>query len=89
MLVLDPVLFFAPYHSLAYSSIAVHLLVVILILAGDDGLPPFLVVQIPLDGLLDAVGKHGLRQSAQFIVNLGGVDGITHIVTLTVGDVSN
>ena len=56
------------------------------VLAGDDCLPPRLVVQIPLDRLLDAVGELGLRQPAELGVNLRRVDGVAHIVTLAVGD---
>ena len=40
------------------------------VLAGDDGLPPGLVVEIPLDGLLDAVGELGFRQPAELGVDL-------------------
>ena len=40
--------------------------------------------QIPLDGLLDAVGKLGLRQPAKFVVDLGRIDSVTHIMALAV-----
>ena len=66
-------------------SVAVHLFVVMLVLARDDRLPPGLVVEIPLDGFLNAVGESGLRQPAQLIVDLGGVDGVAHVVALAVG----
>ena len=56
------------------------------VLAGDDGLPPGLVVEVPLDGLLDAVGEFGLRQPAELGVDLGRVDGVAHVVPLAVGD---
>ena len=56
--------------------VVVHFLVVILIFPGNNGLPPFPVVQIPLDGLLDAVGEFGLGEPAQFVVDLGGVDSV-------------
>lgn len=66
-------------------SVGVHFLVIVLIFAGYDGLPPAFVVKIPFDGLLDTVRKLGLGQPSEFIMNLGRVDGITHIVTLSVG----
>ena len=70
-------------------SIAVHFLVVVLILTADDGLPPLTIIEIPLDGLLDAVLKFSLRQPTQLVVDLGRIDGITHIMTLTITNVSN
>ena len=59
-------------------------IVVVLVFAGDDVFPPLPVFQIPGNGLLDAVGKLGLRQPAQLGMDLGGVDGIAHIVALPV-----
>ena len=70
-------------------SVRIHLLIIVLILAGDDGFPPFLVIQIPLNGLLDAVGELGFRQPAQFVVDLGGIDGIAHIMALPVGHIGD
>ena len=67
-------------------TVAVHLFVVVHVLTADDRLPPGLVVEIPLDRLLDAVGKLGFRQPAEFGVNLGRVDGVAHVVTLAVGN---
>ena len=52
-------------------------------------LPPLTIIEIPLDGLLDAVLKLSLRQPAQFVVDLGRIDGITHIMTLTVANMGN
>ena len=71
------------------SPIAVHFFIVVLIFTGNDILPPLLIVQIPLNGLFDTVCKLCFRQPAQFVVDLGRVDGITHIVALTVGDIGN
>ena len=68
--------------ELYFLAVAVHFLIIILILAGDDGLPPRTVVQIPVDGLFDAVGELGLRQPAQLVVDLGRVDGVTHVVAM-------
>ena len=69
--------------------IPVHPLIIVLVLTGNDVLPLLAVVQIPLDGLLDAVGELGLRQPAQLIVALRRIDGIAHIVALAVGDVGD
>ena len=44
------------------------------------------MVEVPADGLLDALGEGGLGVPAQLACNLGGVDGIAHIVAGTVGD---
>ena len=44
--------FTMPYMTLA---VAVHLLVVVSIFAGADGLPPGLIVQIPVNRLLDSM----------------------------------
>ena len=71
------------------SPIAVHFFIVVLIFAGNNVLPPLLIFQIPLNGLFDSVCKLCLRQPAQFVVDLGRVDGITHIVALTVSDIGN
>lgn len=71
------------------QTLTVHALVVVLVVTGEDVLPPGLIVQIPLNGLLDAVSKLGLRQPAQLVVNLGGVDGVAHIVTLAVGNMDD
>ena len=57
-----------------------------MVLTRTDGLPPFLIVQIPLDGFLDAVLELGLWQPAKFIVDFGRLDGVTHIVTLAIAN---
>ena len=44
-------------------------------------LPTF---SIPLNSLLDAVLELGLRQPAQLVVDFSRIDGVTHIVTLTI-----
>ena len=65
----------------------VHLLVVVLVLAGDDRRPPLVVVEVSRDRLFDAVGKLRLRQPAQLVVDLRRVDGVAHVVALAVSDV--
>lgn len=43
---------------------SIHLLVILLVFAGNNGLPPVFMVQVPLDGLFDAVSKFRFRQPA-------------------------
>ena len=45
--------------------------------------------QIPVDGLVNTIGEFCLRQPPQLVVNLGGIDGVAHIVSLAVGDVGD
>ena len=52
-------------------------------------LPPGAIGQVPFDGLGDAVGEFGLREPAQLVVDLGGVDSVAHIVSLPVGHVDD
>ena len=66
------------------SPVGVHLLVIILIFAVDDRLPPGLVVQIPADGLFYSILEHGFREPAEFIVDLGRVNGIAQVVSFAV-----
>ena len=49
-------------------------------------LPPRTVVEIPLNGLPDAVCEFRFGKPAQLVVYFGRVDGIAHIVTLSVGN---
>lgn len=70
-------------------SVSIHSCVVVLILAVYDVLPPLTVVEIPLDRFLDAIRKLRLRQPAELVVYLCGVDSIAHVVTLAVGDMGD
>ena len=58
-------------------------------LPGNDGFPSFPMGHIPVNGLAQTIGKLGLRQPAQLPGNLGGVDRIAQISTLSVGNVSD
>ena len=82
-------LFHTEVHYFIDLSIPIHPFIVVLVFPVDDVLPPVAVGQIPVDGLVDAVGKLRLRQPAQLVVDLGGVDGVAHIVALAVGDVGD
>ena len=65
-------------------SVPIHFFVVVLVFSGDDLLPPGLVIQIPADRLFDAVLKFRIRQPAQLVVDLGGIDGVAHVMALAV-----
>ena len=49
---------------------------------------PFLVLKIPLHGLLDSLLKLQRWLPSEFLLQLSRVDGVTHIVTLSIGYVS-
>ena len=50
---------------------------------------PFLVIKIPFYGLLDTLLKLERWLPTQFLLQLSRVDGVTHIVTLSVCYISN
>ena len=50
---------------------------------------PFLVIEIPLYGFLDTLLKLERWLPTEFLLQLAGVDGVTHIVTLSIGNISN
>ena len=50
---------------------------------------PFLVIEIPFYGLLDTLLKLERWLPAEFLLQLSRVDGVTHIVTLSVGYISD
>ena len=69
------------------GALIVHALVIGLIVAADDAHPPVTVLEVPLDGLLDAVLELRLRLPAELCVDLRRVDGVAAVVALAVGDV--
>lgn len=67
------------------------LLLALCAVAGLGGLlgraPPGLVLDVPVDGLLQALGEVGVRRPpAQLALELGGVDGVAAVVAGAVGD---
>ncbi len=68
------------------SSALIHLLVILLVLPARDIVEPFLIVEIPLHGLLDALFELEGRLPAEFALELGGVDGVAGVVAEAVGD---
>ena len=65
---------------------SIHLLVILLVFPGNNGLPPVFMVQVPLDGLFDAVGKFCFRQPAQFFMDFRRVDSVAPVMTFAVGN---
>ncbi len=68
------------------GALVVHALVVSLVVAADDAHPPVTVLEVPLDGLLDAVLELRLRLPAELCVDLRRVDGVAAVVALAVSD---
>ena len=50
---------------------------------------PFLVLEIPFHGFLDTLLKLERWLPAEFLLELARIDGITHIVTLSIGYISD
>ena len=48
--------------GVVYLPIPIHLFIIILILTADNVLPPFAIIQVPLNGLLDTICKFSFRQ---------------------------
>ena len=72
---------------LSLSSI-LHL-IVFLIITRSHIVQPFLMVEIPADGLLDALLELERRLPAKLTLQLTGVDGVAQVVAGTVGDVGD
>ena len=70
-------------------SIFIHILIILLILPRSNMIHPFLVLEIPFHGFLDTLLKLERWLLTQFLLQLSRVDGITHIVTLSVCYISN
>ena len=70
-------------------SVFIHPLIILLILPRSNMIHPFLVLEIPFYGLLDTLLKLERWLPIQFLLQLSRVDGVTHIVTLAVGYISD
>lgn len=75
--------------SIYCSTIAIHFLIVVLVLSAYDSLPPLAVVEVPFNRLLYPVFKLCFGEPAELGMYLRRVNGISHIVTLAVGDVGD
>ena len=67
------------------QTLTVHFFKVLAVLTAQDVLPPIFIIQIPLNGLSNAGIEVVYRLPAQLSLQLGRIDGVTHIVTGTVG----
>ena len=67
----------------------IHVLVILLVVAAGDVVQPFLVVEVPAHRLLDAFLELQGRLPAQFLLELGGINGIAGIVTQAVRDIGD
>ena len=70
-------------------SALIHILIILLVVPRSDVVHPFLVIQIPADGLLDAFFELQAGLPTQFLLELGRVDGIAQVVSGAVGDVGD
>ena len=69
--------------------ILIHRLVILFVVAARDVVEPFLVVEVPAHSLLDAFLELQRRLPAQFLLELGGVDGVAGVVTQAVRHVGD
>ena len=65
-------------------SVFIHPLIILLILPRSNMIHPFLVLEIPFHGFLDTLLKLERWLLTQFLLQLSRVDGITHIVPLSI-----
>ena len=73
-------------HPYGCLSVGVHVVVVFHVVAAGDIVHPFLVVEIPADGTLNAFLELETGFPTQFALQFGAVDGVAHVVSGTVGD---
>ena len=71
-------------NHLVRSPVSIHLLIVLLVVAGSYVLHPLLVLEVPLDCLADAFVKHCLRLPADLSLDLVRCDGVSTVMTLSV-----
>ena len=69
--------------------VRVHVFVILHVVAGGDVVHPVLVVEVPADGLLDALLELERRLPAQLALQLGGIDGVAHVVAGAVRDIGD
>lgn len=67
----------------------IHLCVVLLVLAGGDIVHPFLIVEIPADGLFDTFLELEGGLPTELVLELGGVDSVAQVVAGAVGHIGD
>ena len=65
-------------------SVLIHLLIILLILPRSNMIHPFLVLEISLYRFFDTLLKLERWLPAEFLLELTRIDGITHIVPLSI-----
>jgi len=71
------------------SWVAVLFLVILLVLAGFDTLPPILVLLVPSDGFLEIVFEIVLGLVTEVLFGLGPVDGVANVMAGAIFDEVN
>jgi len=71
-------------HKNLHLTVPVHFFVILFVITAGDVVQPFLVVEVPAHGLLDAFLKLQGRFPAQFLLELGGVDRVAGVVAQAV-----
>ena len=69
--------------------VPVHFFVILFVVAAGDVVEPFLVVEVPAHRLLDAFLELQARFPAQFLLELGGIDGVAGVVAQAVRHVGD
>ena len=70
-------------------SILIHIIIILLMLPRSNMIHPFLNLEIPFYGLHDTLLKLERLFPTEFLLQLSRVNGVTHIVTLAVGYISD
>ena len=80
-----------PCILLTFSKLSfiIHLLIIPLVVARSDVVHPFLVVEVPADGALDAFLELERGLPAELALQLAAVYGVAHVVAEAVGDVGD
>ena len=78
---------FCSYRCLL--TVRIHVVVVLLVITRGYVVHPFLIIEIPLYGFLDTLLKLQRWLPTQFLLQLSRVNGVTHIMTLSVCYISN
>ncbi len=63
-----------------FLPILIHRFVILFVVAAGDVVEPFLVVEVPAHSLFDAFLELQRRFPAEFLLELGGVDGVAGVV---------
>ena len=76
-------------YRVCLLTVRIHVVIVLLVITRGYVVHPFLVIEIPFYGFLDTLLKLQRWLPTEFLLKLARVDGITHIVTLSVSYVSD